>query len=254
MRRKFLVLTLTLLLVGTVFSKPIFSQAGPQKPDDDQPIRISTELVQVDVVVTDKMGKVVRGLTKDDFELFEKGKKQQLSFFEFVEAGKGRGRTGDVAKQPDVEVSPQGLAGAEVKRIFSFVVDDLTIPYQELVFVRQMLTNFVDKQMQPTDLVSIVRTVGGKGLLQQLTSDKDMLRRAIAAQPGAVAGTAEDPRQVGLPDHRGVIDDLHRRCGVVRYRHQYAAGLQRDFLDEELARGAMHPVDPEVGFLALRRG
>ena len=180
MRRKVLVVTLTLLLVGTFFSKAIFSQAGPQKPDDEQPIRISTELVQVDVVVTDKTGKVVRGLTKDDFELFEKGKKQQLSFFEFVEAGKSR-RPGDVAKQPDVEVSPQGLSGAEVRRIFSFIVDDLTIPYQDLVYVRQMLTNFVDNQMQPTDLVAIVRTVGGKGLLQQLTSDKDMLRRAIAA-------------------------------------------------------------------------
>lgn len=180
MHRKILVLTLTLLLVGTVFSKAIFSQAGPQKPDDEQPIRISTELVQVDAVVTDKMGKVVKGLTKDDFELFEKGKKQQISFFEFVEAGKSR-RPGDIAKQPDVEVSPQGLSGAQVKRIFSFIVDDLTIPFQDLVYVRQMLTNFVDNQMQPTDLVSIVRTVGGKGLLQQLTSDKDLLRRAIAA-------------------------------------------------------------------------
>jgi VWFA-related protein len=180
MRRKALIVMLTLLLAGTVFSKANFSQASPQRPDDEQPIRISTELVQVDVVVTDKTGKVVRGLTKDDFELYEKGKKQQLSFFEFVEAGKNR-RPGDVAKQTDLEVSPQGLSGTEVRRIFSFIVDDLTIPYQDLVYVRQMLTHFVDNQMQPTDLVAIVRTVGGKGLLQQLTSDKDLLRRAIAA-------------------------------------------------------------------------
>ena len=145
-----------------------------------QPLRISTELVQVDVVVTDKAGKVVRGLTKDDFELSEKGKRQQISFFEFVEAGKSR-RPGDVAKQSDIDPSPQGLSEAEVKRIFGFIVDDLTIPYQDLVYVRQMLTNFVNNQMEPTDLVAIVRTVGGKGLLQQFTSDKDLLRRAIAA-------------------------------------------------------------------------
>jgi VWFA-related protein len=180
MRRKALVLMLALLLAGTVFSKANFSQATPPKPDDEQPIRISTELVQVDVVVTDKSGKVVRGLTKDDFEVYEKGKKQQISFFEIVEAGKNR-RSGDVANQTDIEVSPQGLSGSEVRRIFSFIIDDLTIPYQDLIYVRQMLTYFVDNQMQPTDLVSIVRTVGGKGLLQQLTSDKDLLRRAIAA-------------------------------------------------------------------------
>jgi VWFA-related protein len=180
MHRKALVMMLALLLAGTVFSKDNFSQATPPKPDDEQPIRISTELVQVDVVVTDKSGKVVRGLTKDDFEVYEKGKKQQISFFEIVEAGKNR-RSGDVANQTDIEVSPQGLSGSEVRRIFSFIIDDLTIPYQDLIYVRQMLTYFVDNQMQPTDLVSIVRTVGGKGLLQQLTSDKDLLRRAIAA-------------------------------------------------------------------------
>lgn len=180
MRRKALVVMLALLSAGTVFSKTNFSQAAPPRLDDDQPLRISTDLVQVDVVVTDKTGKVVRGLTKDDFELYEKGKKQQLSFFEFVEAGKNR-RPGDAANRSDIELSPQGLSGAEVRRIFSFIVDDLTIPYQDLLYVRQMLTYFVDNQMQPTDLVSIVRTVGGKGLLQQLTSDKELLRRAIAA-------------------------------------------------------------------------
>ena len=43
-----------------------------------------------------------------------------------------------------------------------------------------MMTNFVDTQMRPSDLVAIVRTVGGKGLLQQFTTDKELIRRAIA--------------------------------------------------------------------------
>jgi VWFA-related protein len=44
-----------------------------------------------------------------------------------------------------------------------------------------MLSNFVAAQMQPSDLVAIVRTVGGKGLLQQFTTDKTLLNRAILA-------------------------------------------------------------------------
>ncbi len=209
MRRKALVVMLTLLLAGTVFSKATLSQAGPQRPDDEQPLRISTELVQVDVVVTDKTGKVVRGLTKEEFELFEKGKKQQVSFFEFVEAGKSR-RPGDVAKQTDINPSPQGLSEAEVRRIFGFIVDDLTIPYQDLIYVRQMLTNFVDNQMEPTDLVAIIRTVGGKGLLQQFTSDKDLLRRAIAAltvttHPFSAFNNPAVPRLAANPTPAGDI-------------------------------------------------
>ncbi|HXG68320.1 MAG TPA: VWA domain-containing protein, partial [Blastocatellia bacterium] len=81
----------------------------------------------------------------------------------------------------ETPVAPGEPTAGDIRRIFAFVVDDLTTRYDDLVYVREMLTNFVDNQMQPTDLVAIVRTVGGKGLLQQFTTDKALLRRAIAA-------------------------------------------------------------------------
>lgn len=173
----------TIALVVLLLATTASPQSQPQKPGDDQPIRITSELVQLDAVVTDKKGQIVRGLTKDDFELYEGGKRQQISFFEFVDAGKSRrlSKQGETVKQTDPKLMPGGVARDEVRRTFLFVVDDLTIPYQDLVYVRQMLTNFLDNQMQPTDLVSIVRTVGGVGLLQQLTSDKELIRRAIAS-------------------------------------------------------------------------
>lgn len=168
-----------LLSAATVAAWP---QAKPQKPAEEPAIRISTELVQLDVVVTDKKGRVVSGLSKTDFELFENGKKQQINFFEYVEAAKGRQAPGQVTPpEPQPEPSPQGLSAGDVRRIFAFVVDDLTIRIEDLFYLRQMLTNFVDNQMQPNDLVAIVRTIGGKGLLQQFTTEKALLRRAIEA-------------------------------------------------------------------------
>src|SRR5262249_47750579 len=59
--------------------------------------------------------------------------------------------------------------------------DDLMIRGTDMYLVRQMLTNFVDNRMQQSDLVAIIRTVGGRGLLQTFTTDKELLRRAIAA-------------------------------------------------------------------------
>jgi len=166
------------------------SQSGTQKPGEEQPIRISTELVQLDVVVTDKNGRVVRGLTKNDFELYESGKKQLISFFELVDTVKERRQQPDEGRPPSQQPSGQGPGGqgpgqSDIKRIFAFVVDDLTIRYEDMTYVRQMMTNFVDTQMRPSDLVAIVRTVGGKGLLQQFTTDKELLRRAIAALTAA---------------------------------------------------------------------
>ena len=165
----------TMAIAAMLLSGAAYPQVRPQKPGDDQLIRIGTQLIQWDVVVTDKNGQVVSDLAKSDFELYESGKKQQLSFFEFVSANRGR------APRPGEEVSPQGLGEADVRRIFAFVVDDLTIRNEDLVYVREMLTNFVNNQMRPRDLVAIVRTVGGKSLLQEFSASKELLMRAIAA-------------------------------------------------------------------------
>ncbi len=172
----------SLVAVILGLSTVAFSQDTTQKAAQDQPIRITAELVQLDVVVTDKKGKIVTGLTKESFELQENGKKQLISFFEYVEAGKRRkpGVAGDGTRPIEAETS-RGPAVGDIRSIFAFVVDDLTTRVDDLVYIRQMLTNFVDNQMQPGDLVAIVRTVGGKGLLQQFTVDKALLRRAIAA-------------------------------------------------------------------------
>src|SRR5207237_6356137 len=74
----------------------------------------------------------------------------------------------------------RNLSAHDLRRVFAFVVDDLTIPIEDIVTVRKMLTDFVDNKMREGDLVAIVRVVGGSGLMQQFTSDKRILRRAIA--------------------------------------------------------------------------
>src|ERR1044071_600399 len=85
MKNRILVALSVLILSATALP-----QSKPQKAGEEQPIRISTQLVQLDVVVTDKNGQAVRGLTKNDFELYEGGKKQLINFFEFVDAAKGQ--------------------------------------------------------------------------------------------------------------------------------------------------------------------
>lgn len=169
----------------------------------DVPIRISAELVQLDVVVTDKKGQIVKGLTKDDFEVYENGKKQQISFFEFVQGG-WVSRPGTAIRE---------IAGADAGRIFAFIVDDLTIRPDDMAYIRQMLSDFVESHMRPGDLVAIVRTVSGKGLFQQFTNDRDLLRRAIQGlMPRGHAlsgsGNPELPTLTGRPDSRNENEQM----------------------------------------------
>ena len=179
---------LAILLSACVLSAGASAQTaapGAQRPqqqaDDEEVIRITSQLVQTDVVVTDRNDRVITDLKLDDFELYDNGKKQDLRFMEFVSVDSPTRRTEGVRPEAlraenDPALNP---TARDVRRIIAFVVDDLTIPHADLVIVRQAITNFVENQMTDGDLVAIVRTVGGKGLLQQFTSDKALLRRAI---------------------------------------------------------------------------
>jgi VWFA-related protein len=177
--RKFLALILALTIYACVDAQ---TQQAPQNQQGDEGVvRITTQLIQVDAVITDKNDQTIPDLKLSDFSLYENGKRQDLQFIEYVGPDlkpRVEGNVTVAGRTVDPEVA-RNLSAKDLRRVFTFVVDDLTIPYEDLATVRGLLTNFVDKQMVEGDLVAIVRVVGGAGLLQQFTSDKQLLRRAI---------------------------------------------------------------------------
>lgn len=160
--------------------------ATPTEPQnqqsDEEVVRITTQLIQVDAVVTDKNDQAIPDLKLSDFSVYENGKRQELQFIEYVSEGSAPRLEGEtnLAGRPAGSDLMRNVSAQNLHRVFAFVVDDLTIPYNDIVNVRAMLTDFVDNKMRDDDLVAIVRVVGGRGLLEQFTSDKPLLRRAIA--------------------------------------------------------------------------
>src|SRR5436305_14820771 len=55
-----------------------------QKPEDVDVVRITTNLVQVDAVITDKNGKPVTDLKPEEIQIFEDGKRQKITHFSYV--------------------------------------------------------------------------------------------------------------------------------------------------------------------------
>ena len=205
--KKFSACCLCLLMaLGGVAQTPPPSPPATPPEQDEEVIRITTELVQVDAVVTDKNDQPVTDLKMSDFEVYDNGKKQELQFMEFVSVDTGRRTEGSVAKiAPGIDTSVgHDLSAKDVKRVIAFVVDDVTIPTEDLARVRQMLNDFVDTKMQEGDMVAIIRTFGGKGLLEQFTTDKQILRRAVSlfaprAIPPYLALTETDRSRVLSP-------------------------------------------------------
>jgi len=180
-----------LILVAQLATSLLAQQAQPsptpppveqqrQKPESDDVVRITTNLVQVDAVVTDKDGKLVTDLKPEEVEISEDGRKQKITHFSFnattTEQPVKESKPADRNAPP---VPPSQLRPEDVRRTIALVIDDLGLSFESTHFVRDALKKFVDRQMQPGDLVAIIRTSGGMGALQQFTSDKRQLYAAI---------------------------------------------------------------------------
>ena len=169
--------------ITIVLTISLFATSFPQTvPDEDgQVVKVSTDLIQLDVSVTDKNGKVVSGLSQDDFELFENGERQVISNFGFVSRTAGGASSGSASPRAGspAAFSKKPLTASAVRRTIAVVVDDLNLSFGSIHLARKSLRKFVDEQMEPDDLVAIIRTRGGVGALQQFTSDKRILHSAI---------------------------------------------------------------------------
>src|SRR6185295_5942004 len=165
-------------------SPPAPQQAKPenQKPtsDDLDVVKITTNLVQIDAVVTDKKGQRITDLRPDEIEMLEDGKSQKVTNFSYItlDASRSEARPQPIDKNAP-PVPPVKLRPEQVRRTIALVVDDLGLSFESAYYVRSSLKKFVDQQVQPGDLVAIIRTAGGVGALQQFTSDKRQLYAAV---------------------------------------------------------------------------
>lgn len=170
-----------------LFGSTIFAQTPTPTPkpadDDGDVVKISTTLIQIDVTVTGKDGKIINDLKPEEVEIFENGEKQEISNFSFVSNIKTADLpTAKTAEKPDKNAAPiptAQLKSEQVRRTVALVVDDLSLSFQSTYYVQRALKKFVNEQMQDGDLVAIIRTGAGIGALQQFTSDKRQLLAAI---------------------------------------------------------------------------
>lgn len=167
------------------------------KPDDDV-VRINTNLVQVDAVVTDKDGHHVTDLGANDFEILENGQVRQPDYCSYVSLVEQRPATG-----PATLPAPGQLTTADLRRTFVFVSADPVIVIAVSLFPRnaplkswtinlqerptrsagregaQLLRWFVDEKMGQNDLAAISSVEIDLGVLASFTTDKQVLHAAI---------------------------------------------------------------------------
>ena len=165
-------------------SSPAQQQQPPAQPaadkDGDEVVRISSELVQTDVMVFDKSGKFVDGLTPEQFELKVDGRAQPIAFFERI-------RAGTVNEDAQIAAARGGAGGSRTGggalpldrgRTVIFFVDDMHLSAGSSVHIRRTLLRFIDEEVGQNDEAAVISASGQIGFLQQMTDDKVVLRAA----------------------------------------------------------------------------
>lgn len=178
------------VLFVVFFSITAFAQTPRSTPPEETDVvKISTTLIQVDATVTDKDGNIVKDLKPEDFEIYENGRKQNISNFSFIGKNSDAARNNESQpKKTDQEIKkekilnplpPVRVKPEQVRRTYAMVVDDLGLSFASADYVKDTLRKFINEQMQDGDLVAIIRVGSGLGALQSFTSDKRQLLAAV---------------------------------------------------------------------------
>ncbi len=169
---------------------PARSQAGPSAPLNDSQdtaqvttIRTYSNLVVIDVVVTDSQGNPVRGLKGSDFELMENNKPQMIRHFEEHTA-----MPASNIQMAPAEKLPPGLftnkSPAPVNGpVNVLLLDYLNTPLTSQLYARKQLLEYLDKA-PPGTRIAIFALTNHLVMLQGFTSDMQVLKEALTKKKG----------------------------------------------------------------------
>jgi VWFA-related protein len=127
--------------------------------------------------VTDKQGRIVRDLKKEDFQVLEDGKSQAITNFTMVDIPVDRDNRPLFASspiEPDVRTNEKPFDG----RVYVMVIDDMHTRFGRSVRVKTAARQFIERRLGANDLMAVVHTSGSSDANQEFTNNK---RRLLAA-------------------------------------------------------------------------
>ncbi|HXB55237.1 MAG TPA: VWA domain-containing protein [Vicinamibacteria bacterium] len=166
-------------------------------------------LVRVTVVVRDKAGALVRGLTREDFTITEDGKPQTIEAFEFDDLPTERAPEPEettpappvLKPAPGSVTAPQAAAATTEpgalggRRLVVLLFDTNGMEPEQLERSVASARAYVDARMTASDLVAVATIGSHLQVLQDFTSDRTALKHALDRASGTndAADTAMDP-------------------------------------------------------------
>ncbi|MCU1249330.1 MAG: VWFA-related domain protein [Edaphobacter sp.] len=178
------------ILVGLMVAPPALAQQ--QTVDGTFTMKVQTDIVLTNVVVRDKKtGEVVKGLKQGDFTILENGKPQTIASFDYQnvdEAAVLRESTTVTGKATIADLLNRNFAATPAAlrdhRLIVMFFDLSSMQPEDIDRAVQAAQEYVNKKMQPADLVALVSIATGLSMDQDFTSDKAALLKGLGKYNG----------------------------------------------------------------------
>src|SRR6266481_8443796 len=184
-RKTFSIFTAAGLLLQA--AAPMIAEQSEPARTNQARIEVTSELVLVNVVAHDKKGNLVRDLKKEDFTLFEDGKKQAISTFDFEKvdemttAGAAEATVSGTAANPGLLRSTDQSAAlnARDRRLMLLFFDFSEMEPEDIERSVNAAKKFVQTRMQPADMIAMVSLATNMRIDLDFSDDKAKVLSAL---------------------------------------------------------------------------
>jgi VWFA-related protein len=258
-------------LAALLMAAPTLADAQEAAGNGSFTLKVQSDIVLTNVVVRDKKtGEVVKGLKASDFTIFENGKPQKIASFDYqnVDEAAALNEKNTVVGKATVADLLNGNFAANTEqlrdhRLIVMFFDLSSMQPEDVDRAVDAAKDYINKKMQPADLVALVSMDTGLSLDQDFTSDKTALLRGVGryngsegtgfanGATGTSAGTADDASSYVADDTEYnslntdrelyAIRDIARVLGRIDQRKSllyFSGGLTRNGIENQASMRA----------------
>src|SRR5690349_22425167 len=170
--------SLSVAVCGLAFLLLLTGSAHAQAQEQEDVVKVKSNLVNIDVIVKDKKGKYISDLKPEDFTIVENGVAQKIEFFD-APLMRPEAKTATPTARAEATTTKTTVPSGMPRNYIALVIDSQNTDLTNVKQVREGTLKYIREQITENDVVALFTVTNGLQMLQPFTQDKAKLIAAL---------------------------------------------------------------------------